>query len=101
MTEQSDPNGEEAAVLRERSNEAMPSKTETAARRLVAELYRATDGRLMQMRSLQQVAGRAGADAETIYHAAKRGRVEVSPENDPHSIALTHARQQLASSTYS
>ena len=52
---------------------SMPSKTDGfAARRTVAELSRATGGRLKQMRSLQQIVDHAGADAEAVYHAVKR-----------------------------
>ena len=74
----------------------MPDPTETGARRLVDELYRATDGRLRQMRSLQEVADRVGADAEAVYYAVKQGWVEVSPASDPHSIALTEKGRTLA-----
>jgi hypothetical protein len=75
----------------------MPNPTETGARRLVDELYRATDGQLRQMRSLQLIAERARADAKAVYHAVEARLVEVSPENDPHSIVLTDAgRRRLA-----
>jgi hypothetical protein len=74
----------------------MPSKTEAAARRLVAELSRATGGRLKQMRSLQQIVDHAGADAEAVYHAVKRCWIQISPANDPHSIELTEAGKRLA-----
>ena len=47
------------------------------------------------MRSLQQIAERARADAKAVYHAVKAGWVEVSPESDPHSIALTEEGRQL------
>jgi hypothetical protein len=76
----------------------MPSKRKTAARRLVAELYRATGGRLRQMRSLPEVAERAHADVEAVYHAVKKGWVEVSPENNPHSIELTDKERSLIKS---
>jgi hypothetical protein len=66
------------------------------ARRLVDELYRATDGQLRQMRSLQLIAERARADAKAVYHAVEARWVEVSPENDPHSIVLTDAGRRLA-----
>jgi hypothetical protein len=72
------------------------AKPDAVARRLVAELYRATDGPLMQMRSLQQIVNHAGADAEAVYHAVKRGWVQISPANDPHSIELTEAGKRLA-----
>ena len=74
----------------------MPNPTETDARRLVDELSRATGGRLKQMRSLQQIVDHAGADAEAVYHAVKRGWVQISPTNDPHSIELTEAGRRLA-----
>jgi hypothetical protein len=73
-----------------------PAQHLIGARRLVDELYRATDGQLRQMRSLQLIAERARADAKAVYHAVEARWVEVSPENDPHSIVLTDAGRRLA-----
>jgi hypothetical protein len=49
----------------------MPSKTETAARRLVAEIYRAThDGRPQRWCNLSEVCERTGADSDAVQLAA-------------------------------
>jgi hypothetical protein len=49
----------------------MPSKPETPARRRVAELRRATDGRLMRWFSLSEAAERARADAEAVHYVVR------------------------------
>ena len=55
----------------------MLSKTETAARRLVAEIYRATGDR--PMRGLQQAAQRAKADVDAVIYARDQHWIELSP----------------------
>jgi hypothetical protein len=76
----------------------MPSKSETAARRLVAELYRTTDGRLMRWCGLSEIADRADADAKAVYYAWQQGWIELAPENDPHSVKLRDEGHRLATS---
>jgi hypothetical protein len=52
----------------------MPSRTETAARRLVAEIYRATDyGRPQRWCNLTEVCERTGADPYAVQLAALKG----------------------------
>jgi hypothetical protein len=67
----------------------MPSKTETAARRLVAKIHRATGGQLLRWCSLDAIGHRA--DAAAIQYAVQREWVQLSPGPDPHSIALAEA----------
>jgi hypothetical protein len=74
----------------------MPSKTETAARRLVAEIWRVTGGRLLRWCGLSEAAQRAGVDAQAVHYAVRREWVQLSPGPDPHSIALTEAGRNLA-----
>jgi hypothetical protein len=71
----------------------MFSKTETAARRLVAEIYRATGDR--PMRGLQQAAQRAKADADAVIYARDQHWIELSPGPDPHSVHLTQGGRNL------
>ena len=61
----------------------MPSKLETAARGLVAEIHRATDGRPMRYCGLYEVTQRAKADADAVLYAAGRHWIELSPWPDP------------------
>jgi hypothetical protein len=73
----------------------MPSKTETAARRLVAEIYRATrNGQPMRWCALSNL-GEAAADVEAIHLAALKGWIDLEPKNDPHSVTLTDAGRRL------
>lgn len=77
----------------------MPSKTETAARRLVAEIYRRIAGRPMRWVELREVSQQAGADAEAVHLAALRGWIELASKDDPHSVTLTDAGRQVAAPT--
>jgi len=61
----------------------------------VAEIYRATDGRINQWRNLTTIAERARADAEAIHLAALRDWIDLSPKQDPHSVALLDAGKSL------
>ena len=62
---------------------AMPSKTETAARRLVDEIYRAThDGRPQRWCGLSEVVERAGVDVEAVHLAALKGWIDLAPKHD-------------------
>jgi hypothetical protein len=75
----------------------MPSKkTESAARRLVAEIYRATyDGRPMRWCNLTEVCERTGADPDVVQLAALKGWIDLEPKNEPHSVTLTDAGRRL------
>jgi hypothetical protein len=73
----------------------MPSKTETAARRLVAEIHRATDGQPMRWCGLSETSQRAKTDTEAVHYAALKGWIDFSPKRDPHSVTLTDAGRDL------
>jgi hypothetical protein len=67
----------------------MPSKTETAARRLVAEIYHATyDGRPQRWCNLSEVCERTGAGLDVVQLAALKGWIDLEPKVDPHSVTL-------------
>ena len=74
----------------------MPSKTETAARRLVAEIHRATDGQPMRSCGLSETSRRAKADTEAVHYAALKGWIDFTPKHDPNSVTLTDAGRNLA-----
>jgi hypothetical protein len=76
----------------------MPRKRETGARRLVAELYRATDGRPLRWCSLSEIAERTQVDAEAVYYAVQQDWIQLSPGPEPHSITLTEEGRQLGAS---
>jgi hypothetical protein len=79
---------------------------EALARRLVAEIYRATDGRPVQWRMLQEtIEQRLGFDQPSstaaLLAAAAHGWIRVDPlaergEAPPHSISLTDEGRRLA-----
>jgi hypothetical protein len=73
----------------------MPSKPEAAARRLVAEIYRATDGRPQRWLTLSDVCERTGADEQAVQLAASKGWINLEPKVDPHSVALLDAGRRL------
>ena len=76
----------------------MPSKkTESAARRLVAEIYRATyDGRPQRWCNLMEVCERTGANPDVVQFAAQVGWIDVEPKTDPHSVTLRDAGRLVA-----
>ena len=73
----------------------MLSKTETAARRLVAEIYRATGDRPMRYCGLQEAAQRAKADADAVTYARDQHWIELSQGPNPHSVRLTQGGRNL------
>jgi hypothetical protein len=74
----------------------MRSKTETAARRLVAEIYRAThDGRPQRWCNLSQVCERTGANPDVVQLAALKGWIDLAPKDDPHSVTLSESGRLL------
>jgi len=74
----------------------MPSKPETAARRLVAELGAASKGRLWWWCGRHEITQRARVDADAVDYAVQQEWVQLSPGPDPHSITLTEAGRRLA-----
>jgi hypothetical protein len=75
----------------------MPSKTETGARRLVAEIYRATyDGRPQRWCNLTEVCERPSADPDVVQLAALKGWIDLAPKDDPHSVTLSEAGRLAA-----
>ena len=76
----------------------MPSKkTASAARRLVAEIYRATyDGRPQRWCNLMEVCERTGANPDVVQFAAQEGWIDVEPKTDPHSVTLRDAGRLVA-----
>jgi hypothetical protein len=75
----------------------MPSKkTASAARRLVAEIYRATyDGRPQRWCNLTEVCERTGANPHVVQFAAQEGWIDLEPKTDPHSVTLRDAGRKL------
>ena len=68
----------------------MPKKTESAARRLLAEIYRAThNGRPQRWCNLSEVCERTGAGPDVVQLAALKGWIDLAPKDDPHSATLT------------
>jgi hypothetical protein len=76
----------------------MPSKkTASAARRLVAEIYRATyNARPQRWCNLTEVCERTGADPDVVQLAALKGWIDLEPKVDPHSVSLRDAGRLLA-----
>ena len=79
----------------------MPSETETAARRLVAEIYRTYDGGPQRWCNLKEVCERTGADPDVVQLAALKGWIDLAPEVDPHSVTLSESGRQIAARTTS
>jgi hypothetical protein len=73
----------------------MSSKTEAGARRLIAEIYRATDRRLQRWCTLSDVCERTGVDEQAVEFATSKGWVNLEPKVDPHSVALLDAGRRL------
>jgi hypothetical protein len=81
----------------------MPGKTEAAARRLVAELYRVTAGRPQAWRMVTGL--RFDGDLSTaLLEATKRDWILVDSmatgEETPHSICLTKAGLRAAAGSH-
>ena len=73
----------------------MPSKTETAARRLVAEIYRTYDGGPQRWCNLSKVCERTGADSDVVQLAALKGCIDLAPKDAPHSVTLGESGRLL------
>jgi hypothetical protein len=73
----------------------MLSKTETTARRLFAEIYRATVDRPMRYCGLQETVQRAKADADAVIYARDQHWIELSQDPDPHSVRLSQGGRNL------
>ena len=69
----------------------MPSETESLALHLIRGLYDATEGRLMQWRSLDDLD--VPQSAEAVRYATTRGWIQVESGN---SVCLTDAGWRLS-----